>query len=113
MREKLRHEAAGNFRPIRDDDSAIAVAVGRQPRSDVAPKVLATGRGALAARIIEIAHAAGVRVREDEDLAQLLSVLEEDCEIPIEAFEAVSEILSYVYRANGDARPETAPEGES
>lgn len=76
------------------------------------PKVLATGRGALAARIIEIAHAAGVKVREDEDLAQLLAVLEEDSDIPLEAFEAVSEILSYLYSANGGVRPETTSVGE-
>ena len=113
MSESSRHKAEGNFRPIRDDDDAVAVAVGRRPRADAAPKVLATGRGALAARIIEIAHAAGVKVREDEDLAQLLAVLEEDSDIPLEAFEAVSEILSYVYRANGEARPETASEGQT
>ncbi len=113
MSESSRHKAEDNFRPIRDDDDAVAVAVGHRARTDAGPKVLATGRGALAARIVEIAHAAGVKVREDEDLAQLLVVLEEDSDIPLEAFEAVSEILSYVYRANGEARPETASEGSS
>ena len=83
------------------------------PRPKTSPPAAATGGGALAARIIEIAHAAGVKVREDEDLAQLLAVQEEDSDIPLEAFEAVSEILSYVYRANGEARPETASEGQT
>jgi flagellar biosynthesis protein len=40
-------------------------------------------------------------VRQDADLAELLAVLELDQEIPVEAFTAVAEILSYVYRANG------------
>ena len=35
------------------------------------------------------------------DLAELLAVLELDQEIPVEAFTAVAEILSYIYRANG------------
>ncbi|MBL9033931.1 MAG: EscU/YscU/HrcU family type III secretion system export apparatus switch protein [Rhodospirillaceae bacterium] len=68
-----------------------------RPRS---PKVVATGRGAVAEQILAIAFEKGVPVREDADLAQILAAVELDAEIPIDALAAVAEILSYVYRAN-------------
>lgn len=70
---------------------------GSRPRS---PKVVATGRGAVAEQILAIAFEKGVPVREDADLAQILAAVELDAEIPIDALAAVAEILSYVYRAN-------------
>ena len=73
------------------------------------PKVVASGRGALAEQILEIAFARGVKVREDADLAEILAALEVDSEVPIEALAAVAEILTYVYRSNG----RTAPDDEA
>lgn len=64
------------------------------------PRVVATGRGAVAEQILAIAFEKGVPVREDFDLAQILAAVELDSEIPIDALAAVAEILSYVYRAN-------------
>jgi flagellar biosynthesis protein len=84
---------------------AIAVAVGYEPRRADAPKVVASGKGAVAEQILEIAFAHGVKVREDSDLAELLSAVDIDTEIPLEAFAAVAEILVYVYRANGAMPP--------
>lgn len=78
----------------------VAVALGYDMASDSAPKVVAKGEGEVAARIIEIALANGVKVRRDADLAALLAALDIDAEIPYEAFAAVAEILSYVYQAN-------------
>ncbi len=66
------------------------------------PRVVAAGRGTVAEQILALAFANGVKVREDPDLAEMLSAVELDSEIPIEAFTAVAEVLSYVYRANGD-----------
>ncbi len=73
------------------------------------PKVVASGRGALAEQILEIAFARGVKVREDADLAEILAAIEVDSEVPIEALAAVAEILTYVYRSNG----RTAPDDEA
>ncbi|MDJ0944151.1 MAG: EscU/YscU/HrcU family type III secretion system export apparatus switch protein [Kiloniellales bacterium] len=70
------------------------------------PRVTAAGRGALAEQILEIAFARGVKVREDAELAEILSAIEVDSEVPVEALAAVAEILSYVYRANAAAAPE-------
>lgn len=80
----------------------VAVALEYDPGGEFAPKVVAGGRGAIAEQILQIAFAKGVRVREDADLAEMLSAIDTDSEIPIEAFAAVAEILTYVYRANGN-----------
>ena len=79
-----------------------AVALKYEPGTEYAPRIVASGRGSIAERILAIAFAKGIRVREDADLAELLSLIDVDSEIPIEAFAPVAEILAYVYRANGD-----------
>ncbi len=80
----------------------VAVALEYDPDSEFAPKIVAGGRGAVAEQILQIAFAQGVKVREDSDLAEILSTIDVDSEIPLEAFAAVAEILTYVYRANGN-----------
>lgn len=64
------------------------------------PRVVASGQGVLAEQILALAFANGVRVREDADLAELLSAVDVDSPIPLAALAAVAEILVYVYRAN-------------
>lgn len=70
-----------------------------------ATQIIASGRGKIAEEIMELAFENGVRVREDKDLAELLAYLDIDTPIPSEALEAVAEILSYVYQANGQPNP--------
>jgi flagellar biosynthesis protein len=84
-------------------ERAVAVALRDESQSG-RPRIVASGYGELAERILEIAFASGVKVREDADLAEVLAALEIDREIPLEAFTAVAEILSYVYRANAAMR---------
>ena len=87
-----------------------AVALTGEPETEARPRVVATGRGAVAEQILQVAFAAGVRVREDADLVEVLSAVDLDSEIPLEALAAVAEILAYVYRANGaTARPVDFP----
>jgi flagellar biosynthesis protein len=90
---------------------AVAVALSYDPDEADAPRVVASGKGALAEQILQLAFAHGVKVRTDPDLAQVLAAVEIDTVIPLEAFAAVAEILAYVYRANGEAPP--MPAGES
>ncbi len=80
-----------------------AVAVEYDPESGSTPVITASGAGHVAEQIMALAFAHGVKVREDADLVEILSVLEVDSVIPTEAFAAVGEILSYVYRANAMA----------
>ena len=84
-----------------DPAGRVAVALDYEALKDNAPKVVAKGKGEIAQRIVDLARQNGIPVRQDADLAELLSVLELDQEIPVEAFTAVAEILSYIYRANG------------
>ena len=80
----------------------VAVALSAGDDRTSVPTVTAAAHGALAEKLLEIAFANGVPVREDADLAEIISALEVDSEIPIAAFAAIAEILSYVYRLNGD-----------
>lgn len=72
-----------------------AVALSYDPDED-APKVVASGKGALAERIIEKAKEADVAVHQDSQLAETLSRLEIGELIPPELYEVVAEILIFV-----------------
>ena len=69
-----------------------------------APRVTAKGKGELAERIVEIAEAHGVAVEENAALAEALSAIELDQEIPIELYQAVAQVISYVLRTAQNAR---------
>lgn len=85
----------------------VAIAVEEQA-DGTTPRVTASGRGHLAEKILEVAFAAGVKVRTDADLVEVLNAVDVDSEIPTEAFAAVAEILTYVYRANAQTPPDFA-----
>jgi flagellar biosynthetic protein FlhB len=69
-----------------------------------APRVIAKGQGFMAARIREIAIAAGVPILERKPLARALYKLcDVGSEIPEQFYNAVAEILSYVYQLSGKA----------
>lgn len=81
-----------------------AVALEYDRESGQAPRVTASGRGALAEQILKIAFERGIKVREDAELVEILSLIEVDSPIPLEAFGAIAEILAYVYKANAGAK---------
>jgi len=87
-------------------DRQIAIALDHDSGTEDAPRVIAKGYGEVAEKILRLAFENDVKVRKDPDLAQILAAVEVDCEIPVEAFAAVAEILSYVYRANERVRVE-------
>ena len=62
-----------------------------------APRVVAAGRGEIAKRIVELAEEAGVPVREDAALAEALSQLELQLEIPEDLYTVVAEALAWAY----------------
>jgi len=67
-----------------------------------APKVVAKGAGYVAQRIKEMAREAGVPVVEDKPLARsLFQSADINQFIPVELYQAVAEILAYVYRLQG------------
>lgn len=75
----------------------LAVALRYDQQADAAPKVVATGKGMVAERIIEVAHQAQVPVQERPEIAETLSHLEVGQFIPVELYSAVAEILAYIY----------------
>lgn len=73
-----------------------AIALEYDPNEDNAPKVIASGKGALADRIIDMAKDNNIPVHKDSKLANTLSRLEIGQEIPPELYEVVAEILVFV-----------------
>ena len=76
-----------------------------------APRVMAAGSGDLARRIVEAAREAGVAVREDAALADALTRLQLEAEVPEALWHAVAEVLVWAQRLDGaaaSARPPSA-----
>ena len=82
-----------------------AVAIEYERGVDEAPRVTASGKGAIAEQILAIAFERGIKVRKDAELVEILSLIEVDSPIPLEAFTAVAEILAFVYQANAARQP--------
>ena len=68
-----------------------------------APKVVASGRGAIAERILAVAQQAGVPVRENPQLAEALGGLALGAEVPEELWLAVAEVLAWAYALEKEA----------
>jgi flagellar biosynthetic protein FlhB len=84
-----------------------AVALAYDRTRSAAPRVVAKGVDSLAARIREAAEANGVPLVANPPLARALFRIELDADIPPEHFQAVAEIIAYVWRLGG-RRPRTA-----
>lgn len=74
-----------------------AVALGFDKNKDVAPKVLAVGRGVIAEQIVKIARENNVPMHKDSNLVEILSILDIDEYIPLEVYSVVAEIFTYIY----------------
>ncbi len=100
------------LRQVGDRQAAVALNAKAWP-GDV-PQVTAVGFGKNAEKILELAFANDVKVRQDKDLTAILAAMEVGSPVPLEALAAVSEILAYLYRAGAaPAAPETtAKNGE-
>jgi len=64
---------------------------------DIAPKVVAKGRGELARRIIEAAKENDVYVHESPELLSLLMQVDLDARIPPQLYLVVAELLAWLY----------------
>jgi flagellar biosynthesis protein len=89
------------FRPLfgeqkeQKDADRTAVAIEYVP-GEAAPKILATGKGVLADKIIETAKENDVPLYKDNKLADTLSKLKIGDMIPPELYQVVAEILVFV-----------------
>jgi len=77
----------------------LAIALAYEPGSTGAPRVLAKGRGHIAAKIREIAGKNRIPLRENKPLARsLFKYVEIGDEIPEDLFEAIAVILAEIFR---------------
>lgn len=86
--------------PIRD----MAVALRYNQEQDNAPKIVASGRGLVAKKILEQAREHGVPVQENPEVAQLLAGLEIGQEVPPELYGVIAEVLAFVYSLDSNRR---------
>lgn len=83
-----------------DDGLKKAVALVYDREKADAPTVAASGRGEVAERIVKAAEEAGVPIQSDPDLVEVLARVPLGDEIPVELYQAVAEILAFVYSLN-------------
>lgn len=73
-----------------------AVALSYDP-TDIAPRIIAKGQGIIAENLIKKAIANDITIYKNENLLDSLIGLEIDNLIPQDLYEAVAEILFYIY----------------
>ena len=77
-----------------------AVAIVYDEKESAAPRVVASGKGLVAERIIATAREAGVHIKEDPNLVEILAKIPLGSEIPVELYQTVAEVLAFVYQVN-------------
>lgn len=87
----------------------VAVALSYRHGQDAAPRVVARGEGPMAEQIVALARACGVEVRRNAGLARVLAGVEIDRPIPVEAYVAIAEILTYIFGRDRQRAPEPRP----
>ncbi len=75
-----------------------AVALKYDAERDVAPRVIAKGRGHVAEHILATAQKNTIPVYQNKTLVNMLMALEIDREIPPELYKAIAEVMAYVYK---------------
>jgi flagellar biosynthesis protein len=86
---------------MNDQQMKKAAALKYDQAKNMAPRVVAKGKGYLAEQIIQVARESDVPLLEDRNLVNVLEALELESEIPAELYRAVAEVLVFIYRLNG------------
>lgn len=84
-----------------------AAALRFRPGEDRAPRIVASGKGALAEEIIDLARASDVPVLERSDLAGFLLDLPVGQEIPENLYRAVSTVFARLLQLEGEVNEKT------
>ena len=89
----------------------FAVALSYDPTSNSAPRMTAKGADLVAKRIRDLANDNDIPIVENPPLARALYAgCEVDDEIPADHYQAVAEVIGYVYRLKGKKMPEEPQE---
>ncbi len=83
---------------VEHPEDRTAIAVKYDIDTDAAPVILAAGKGPVAEQILKIAEENKIPLFEDRKLAQLLSRIELDTEVPAELFVLVAEVLAFIFK---------------
>ena len=86
-------------KPNNPKQSAVALAY---RTGELAPKVVAKGKGLIAEEIISRAREHGIFVHESKELVALLMQVELDGKIPPTLYRAVAELLAWLYRIDSE-----------
>ena len=81
------------------EGSAKTLAVALRYDAPDAPRVVAIGHGEIGDKIVETARKHGVPLEANGPLAQALSTVRLDSEIPEELYEAMAVVIAFVMRA--------------
>ena len=81
-----------------------AAALSYEPMQDNAPKIVASGKGYVAEKIIELAREHGIPLHQDRSLVELLVKLDLGDTIPFELYQAVAEVLAFIYKIENRAK---------
>lgn len=84
-------------------DRKIAVALSYE--DDSAPVVTAKGSGSVAEQIEKLAKEAGVPIEQNPMMAEALSQIEIDQEIPVELYQAVAVLIGFIMRTGEAQNP--------
>jgi flagellar biosynthesis protein len=85
-----------------NDTRAKRVAVALEYDFKGAPRVTAKGKGHVAEQIVRIARENNIAIEENHVLAEALSQVELDDEIPEALYRAVANVLTFVLQARGE-----------
>ena len=91
-----------DLQAITMDKQKKAAAITYDSEKSRTPQLVAAGRGLVAEKILEIARACDVPIREDRNLVHLLEALEINSDIPEELYRVVAEVLVYIYRLDNE-----------
>lgn len=81
----------------KDKESLQAIAIKYDKDSKKAPTIVASGRGKIAKKILELAEDNKIPMVEDPKLSKLLSSLKIKSEIPSNLFKVVAEMLAFIF----------------
>ncbi|WP_345992700.1 EscU/YscU/HrcU family type III secretion system export apparatus switch protein [Sulfurimonas sp. HSL-1716] len=84
-----------------NSDKAVAL---KYDKKDTAPKVVASGKGELAQKIIQKAKEYNVPIFSNPELASSLINLELDHEIPVQLYQAVADVFIWLMKNESKAQ---------
>ncbi|MET1414684.1 EscU/YscU/HrcU family type III secretion system export apparatus switch protein [Roseibium sp. HPY-6] len=81
-----------------NDEPEKKLAVALRYENEGAPVVTAKGTGTIAEQIERLAQEAGVPIEQNPMMAEALSQIEIDQEIPVELYQAVAVLIGFIMR---------------